>query len=194
MIESTAEKVGVVAYADVAGHPNGTWNQEMGYGRINVLRALDAGDVMIKDAPGDTGAEPFTGGNFWDFSDIVVRITDDNVFVPGNPSQSKNVERGQANYIYVRLTNKGPREARNVTVSTRITPYVGLQFVYPQDWTLTDGMHVSPARITTNFAGVPPGGTVMAKSESKPPRRTPLRLGKRDRLASVPSGGGQRGQ
>lgn len=162
-IERSAEKVGVVAYADVPGHPNGTWNQEMGYGRINVLRALDLADVMIKDAPGDTGVEPFAGGNFYDFSDIVVRITDDGVFVPADPAQSKNVERGQANYIYVRVTNNGPREARNVTVSTRITPFVGIQFVYPQDWTLMDTMHVSPAPITANFSNIPAGGTVMAK-------------------------------
>jgi subtilisin family serine protease len=163
IIERTAEKVGVVAYADTPGYPNGTWNQEMGYGRINVLRALDLADVMIKDAPGDTGVEPFTGGNFWDFSDIVVRITDDGVFVPNDPAQSKNVERGQANYIYVRVTNNGPRDARNVTVSTRITPFVGTQFVYPQDWTLVDAMHVSPAPITANFAGISAGGSVIAK-------------------------------
>jgi hypothetical protein len=40
IIERTADKVGVIAYANVAGHLNGTWNQEMGYGRINVFRAL----------------------------------------------------------------------------------------------------------------------------------------------------------
>jgi len=162
-IERTAQKVGAVAYAETAGKSNGSWNQEMGYGRINVFRALDEADVMIKDAPADSGTEPFTGGNFWDFSDIVVRINDDNVFVPSDPLQSKNVERGQANYIYVRVTNKGARDARNVTVSTRITPYVGLQFVYPPDWTQVDGMHVSPTGITTSFASVPAGGTVMAK-------------------------------
>ncbi len=162
-IERTAQKVGAVAYADTAGKGNGSWNQEMGYGRINVFRALDEADVMIKDAPADTGAEPFTGGNFWDFSDIVVRINDDNVFVPSDPLKSKNVERGQANYIYVRVTNNGARDARNVTISTRITPYVGLQFVYPPDWTLVDGMHVSPTGITTSFASVPAGGSVIAK-------------------------------
>lgn len=50
-IERTAQKVGAVAYADTAGKANGSWNQEMGYGRINVFRALDEADVMIKDAP-----------------------------------------------------------------------------------------------------------------------------------------------
>lgn len=162
-IERSAQKTGVVAYAETAGRPNGTWNQEMGYGRINAFRSLDFADVMIKDWAGDTGVEPSTSGNFWDFSDIVVRITDDNVFNPSNPTQSKNVERGQTNYIYVRVTNNGPRDARNVAVSIRITPYVGLQFVYPNDWTVVDAMHVIPTSITNNFASVPAGTTVIAK-------------------------------
>jgi subtilisin family serine protease len=162
-IERSAQKTGVVGYAETAGRPNGTWNQEMGYGRINAFRSLDFSDVMIKDWAGDTGVEPSTSGNFWDFSDIVVRITDDNVFNPSNPTQSKNVERGQTNYIYVQVTNNGPRDARNVAVNIRVTPYVGLQFVYPNDWTAVDAMHVSPTSIVNNFASVPAGTTVIAK-------------------------------
>lgn len=163
IIEKTAAKVGTLPYSEQAGFPNGTRNQEMGYGRIDMLRALDFSDVMIKDWAGDTGSEPSTSGNFWDFSDIVVRITDDNVFNPSNPSQSKNVEKGQPNFIYVRVTNNGPREARNVTVACRITPYIGTQFIYPADWTTTDAMHVAPAPVTNTFTSVPSGGSVMAK-------------------------------
>ncbi|MEA2173598.1 MAG: serine protease [Blastocatellia bacterium] len=165
IIERTAQKVGVTAYAEAAGFPNGTRNQQMGYGRINLFRALDFSEVMIRDWPGDTGLEPSNpaGGDFWDFSDIVVRITDDNVFVPSNPAQSSNVERGQTNYIYIRVTNNGPRAARNVIVNARITPYVGLEFVYPTDWTANDATHVRPTSVTANFATIPSGGSVIAK-------------------------------
>jgi subtilisin family serine protease len=163
IIETSAAKVGALAYAETAGFANGTRNQEMGYGRIDVFRALDMADIMIKDWAGDDGSEPSTAGNFWDFSDIVVRIFDDNVFNPSNPAQSKNVERGQENFIYVQVTNKGPRDARNVNVNIRITPYVGLQFVYPNDWTLVDGMHVNPTSLVNNFGSVPTGSTAMAK-------------------------------
>ena len=137
----------------------------MGYGRINVLRSLDFSDVMIKDWAGDTGVEPSTspGGDFWDFSDIVIRINDDNVFVPDDISKSRYVERGQTNYLYIRVTNNGPREAENVVVNARITPYVGLQFVYPDDWTLVDSTHSSPTPVTNNFGSIPSGGTVIAK-------------------------------
>ncbi|GAB3319060.1 hypothetical protein GCM10027451_38460 [Geodermatophilus aquaeductus] len=40
VIESTADKIGATAFQP--NHPNGTWNAQVGYGRINVLRALQA--------------------------------------------------------------------------------------------------------------------------------------------------------
>lgn len=48
IIERTAAKVGTVPYATVAGYPNGTWNNQMGYGRIDVLGALQQVPVIPK--------------------------------------------------------------------------------------------------------------------------------------------------
>jgi len=165
IIERTASKSGTVAYADTAGYDSGTWNQEMGYGRINVRQSLDFADVLIRDWPGDTGVEPSSppGGNFWNFADIVVRIFDDDVFVPDDPTQSQFLELGQTNHLYVRVRNDGPREARGVTVSARLTPYVGTQFVYPDDWTLVDATHLSPTPVSATFATIPAGGEEIAK-------------------------------
>lgn len=40
IIETTAAKVGSVGYASTIGKPNGTWNEQMGYGRIDVEAAV----------------------------------------------------------------------------------------------------------------------------------------------------------
>jgi hypothetical protein len=142
------------------GWPDGTRNVEFGYGLINAFHALDLGDVMIKDWSRDDGREPSTppGGNFYSYSDIVVRPTDDDAFSPDDIIASSTVMRDQPNYIYVRVHNVGPTTARDVVVDLRATPYAGLEFVYPDDWALLDSRHLRPATIRNRFSSIAPGG------------------------------------
>ncbi|MDR0682350.1 MAG: peptidase S8, partial [Dysgonamonadaceae bacterium] len=42
IIESTAQKVGGYNYQTTSGHPNGTWNIEMGYGLVDAYAAVQA--------------------------------------------------------------------------------------------------------------------------------------------------------
>ena len=164
IIERTAEKVGAYTYRDVAGYPNGTRHPEMGYGRINAFRTLDFADVFIRDWSGDNGVEPSTppGGNFYSYSDIVVRPMNDGVFLPDDVHQSSQVLRHEPNHLYVRVYNQGPRPAREVAVDVRLTPYVGLEFVFPDDWMARDATHVRPTAVATTFTEIPPGDDVTA--------------------------------
>lgn len=42
IIESTTQKVGGYSYITTSGHPNGTWNDQMGYGLVNAYAAVMA--------------------------------------------------------------------------------------------------------------------------------------------------------
>jgi len=114
-------------------------------------------DVLIKDAPSDTGAEPFPGKPFWESPDIVVRQTDDNVFT------DEPAVQGQKNFVYVRVHNRGNETADNVTVSLRAVAYPGSEFLYPQDWTAVDATHVKPVGVIPHFNHLAPGATETAK-------------------------------
>jgi subtilisin family serine protease len=41
IVESTADRVGGYSYSNNSSHPNGTWNNEMGYGRLNTGNAVE---------------------------------------------------------------------------------------------------------------------------------------------------------
>jgi len=50
IIEKTCTKISpaVYAYSNVAGHPNGTWHSEVGYGLINAIAALKCAARMVR--------------------------------------------------------------------------------------------------------------------------------------------------
>ncbi|MBQ2488444.1 MAG: S8 family serine peptidase [Bacteroidales bacterium] len=75
IIEKTARKVGGYNYHNDPQHPNGTWNEEMGYGLVDahaaVLNAVDSTlDLYVRDAEGDDGSEPSVTTTPWNSPDI----------------------------------------------------------------------------------------------------------------------------
>lgn len=84
-------------------------------------------DVYIRDNSADVGTVP-SSGPFWNSPDIWVRNLDD-----GGTTHQDTI-RGQDNFVYVRVRNRGLAEARNVKVRVYITNFAGTEFIHPNDW------------------------------------------------------------
>ena len=163
-IEETAAKSHSERYATNA--PGVIWNERMGYGRIDCTAILvtaapvDAGDLeradaFIRDNPADTGAEPF-GGDFWSSGDLALSTSagavatgmfnvggaEDLAFNALQATTPTNVTKTVDNYVFVRVLNLGPAEARGVRV-TAVLASCSTGFMYPADWdSPTDPNHV----------------------------------------------------
>ena len=83
IIESTAQKIrpDLYAYSTTSGRPNGTWNNEVGYGLVDAYSAVNAAqdtiskaDLLIRDDLQDNGTEPNNNSDYnyikWNSPDI----------------------------------------------------------------------------------------------------------------------------
>ena len=96
-------------YTNFPNRPNGTWNNEMGYGLVDAYAAvqlaqqLKTQDLYIRDFSDDLGIEPnpITGDAYMS-PDIWVRNNSDGIQHNQNPIYYAN----KPNYVYVRVRNK----------------------------------------------------------------------------------------
>ena len=106
IIEQTAQKIRAETYTYLKhlGRPNGTWNNEMGYGLIDAHAAVELAqqklDLYIKDFLDDLGVEPDPiPGKIWRSTGIWVRNTPDGI------QEHQNPKYGSTNYLYAKITN-----------------------------------------------------------------------------------------
>ena len=84
IIETTAQKIrnvdtdplnGLYSYAVSSDHPNGSWNNQVGYGLVDAYAAVQAAvnyntDLYVRDYATDDGTEPSVTDNMWNSPDI----------------------------------------------------------------------------------------------------------------------------
>lgn len=156
IIEHTAQKVrtDLYSYTNQSGRPNGTWNNQMGYGLVDAYAAVQLAqqmnsstlDLYVKDRPDDMGIEPNpTPDNMWISSDIWIRNVDDGGLSHQNPEYNSN---GNPNYIYVRVINKSCVASTGNETLTINWAKANTALAWPDNW---DGSLSNPG-------GYPLGG------------------------------------
>ncbi|MBB5334633.1 S8 family peptidase [Chryseobacterium koreense] len=112
IIEKTAKKLTNYTYTSANGRPNGTWNEETGYGLVDAYEAVKLAqqmdsptlDLYVKDSSDDFGIEPNTTTPYmWASDNMWVRNSNDNGTEHQNPVYNSN---NTPNYVKIRVINK----------------------------------------------------------------------------------------
>ncbi|MBK1896753.1 S8 family serine peptidase [Chryseobacterium paridis] len=121
IIEKTAQKIrpDLYSYTTTPGKPNGTWNNQMGYGLVNAYAAVEmakkVNNLAAFDSAADIGLEPNPSANTWaniyQSNDIWNRVTNDNINIthenPGYAGPGKNVMRFRVRNIGCTTSSPG---------------------------------------------------------------------------------------
>ena len=121
IIEKTAQKTraDLYSYSPSSGKPNGTWNNQMGYGLVNAYAAVElakkVNNLAAFDSAADVGLEPNPSANTWaniyQSNDIWNRVTNDNINIthenPGYAGPGKNVMRFRVHNIGCTTSSPG---------------------------------------------------------------------------------------
>jgi hypothetical protein len=98
---------------------------------------VNPADVYVRDSNSDIGDVP-SPGNHWEAVDLIVRRQPDGDvnFV----NQDLLRDGVTDHYVYARVTNRGPNDARDLRLAVTVGNYPsliglpGTEFRYPQDW------------------------------------------------------------
>ncbi|MDR2836664.1 MAG: S8 family peptidase [Bacteroidales bacterium] len=154
IIEQTAQKTNAPAYTGLVdyvysqhnGRPNGTWNNEMGYGLVDAYAAVlkaqqlysSTLDLYIKDRPEDLG---ISGGYHY----LLARDSSPDIWVRNQPDGFSNFEHQNPEYdpnlpvyVYVRVRNKSSVPSTGTEEIAVYWSKAASWQSWPQNWDGTD--------------------------------------------------------
>lgn len=168
IIELSCDKVGLYCYAATSGHPNGTWNEEMGHGRVNAYNAvrlafseeistyanIAGSDQGIVDCNGDAcpmvvvagGCSGLLGGVYY----VYPHLIEANVTYPYTPGTEIFAS---SNGIAMNSPNSGNYFTGVSNVSaTSATLFTYVFDVYSISWSHIGWRPTHPANIKFNYS------------------------------------------
>lgn len=174
IIESTTKKIGGTQYNNNINHPNGTWNNEMGYGLVDayaaVRKALDS-DLYVRDTLSDDGTTPSQVTYMWCSPDIWIEDAAGNVV---------EHPHGDTDYkVCVKIHNRKETASSGHEKLRLNWVKAGIGTQWPLDWTgetMFDcsGTHVPKGGFIGDFNGVTiPSIPALGSSVVKVPWHTP---------------------
>ena len=136
IIEQTAKKIENYSYNDSSAHPNGPWNNQVGYGLVDAYAAVRASldvDLYTRDNSSDSGTEPLVNilDGFNDSPDIWLRRE------PDGGTTHQLGRQGEENYVYIRVHNRGENTSFGSDVVKLYIKRAGIGTnVWNEDWTM----------------------------------------------------------